>query len=602
MDSASGGKRAPSFFVSVENGLAVAAFLGMGGFPVLELFLRAAFDAGIPGSFGYVQHLTLWVAFLGAMIASRENRHIMLFHGLSVLPAHWRGLTKALVAAVAGAVGAGLCWASLEFVRSEMEAASLLGGWLPVWAAQSILPLSFGAIALRFVGGAGDWPARMLAAASIAAVTVFAFFLGGQGGAALVWPSILILIAAAILGAPIFVVIGGAALALFFADGVPVAAIPVETYRIVVSPLIPAIPLFTLTGYLLAEGRSSERLLRLFRALFGWLPGGLVIATTLVCAFFSAFTGASGVTILALGGLLMPILTGAGLSERFAMGLVTSTGSIGLLFPPSLAVILYGVVARVPIDSLYVAAFFPGLIMVSVVALYGFREGLRGEGLRPSFSPKEIAAALWEAKWEILLPAVALVSIFGGFTSLIEAAALTAVYALFVQTAIHRDISLAALPAIIVKSTAVIGGVFAILGVAMGLTNYLVDAMVPMQATEWVRQYVDSPLVFLLVLNVFLLLVGCLMDIFSAIIVVVPLIQPISQSFGIDPLHLGVIFLVNLELGYLHPPVGMNLLLAALRFEKPVLTIFWGVLPFFLALLCVVLLVTYVPGLTVGAP
>jgi tripartite ATP-independent transporter DctM subunit len=598
MEIAGGAGRSPSLLDPFENGLAVAAFLGMGLLPVLELGLRAAFDVGVPGSFGYVQHLTLWVAFLGAMIASREQRHIMLFHGLSILPEGFRRPSRAVVAGISGAVAMGLCWAAIQFVISETESNSILGGWLPVWIAELVLPLAFGTIALRFVEQAGDWTARGVALACILAAAAAGFSLSDYGPS-FVWPAIVTLLVAAVFGAPIFVVIGGAALVLFFGDGVPVAAIPVETYRIVVSPLIPAIPLFTLTGYLLAEGNSSKRLLRLFRAVFGWMPGGLVIATTLVCAFFSTFTGASGVTILALGGLLLPVLTGAGLSERFAMGLVTSTGSIGLLFPPSLAVILYGVVARVPIGDLYIAAFLPGLIMVGAVALYGLREGLHSTVPRPPFALREILGAIWEAKWEIFLPVVALISIFGGFTSLIEAAALTVVYALFVETVIHRDISFAQLPAVIVRSTTVIGGVFAILGVAMGLTNYLVDAMVPMQAADWVRQYVDSPLVFLLVLNIFLLIVGCLMDIFSAIIVVVPLIQPISQSFGIDPLHLGVIFLVNLELGYLHPPVGMNLLLAALRFDKPVLTIFWGVLPFFLALLGVVLLVTYVPGLTV---
>jgi tripartite ATP-independent transporter DctM subunit len=370
----------------------------------------------------------------------------------------------------------------------------------------------------------------------------------------------------------------------------------------VVSPLILAIPLFTLTGYLLAEGRSSKRLLRLFRALFAWLPGGLVIATTLVCAFFSTFTGASGVTILALGGLLLPVLMEDGLPERFAIGLITSTGSIGLLFPPSLAVILYGVIAHVPIGDLYAAALLPGLLMVGIVALYGLTQGLRSKAPRPPFRTAEILGAVWEAKWEILLPVIAVASIFSGFMSLIEAAALTVVYALATLTLIHRDISVRALPGIIVRSTTIIGGVFAILGVAMGLTNYLVDAMVPMHAAEFVRQFVHSPIVFLLLLNLFLLAVGCLMDIYSAIIVVVPLIQPISQQYGINPLHLGVIFRVNLELGYLHPPVGMNLLLASLRFDKPVMTVFRGTLPFFAALAGLVLLVTYLPGLAVRTP
>jgi tripartite ATP-independent transporter DctM subunit len=591
---------AQRLFNRVEDGLAVTAFLGMGLLPVIELALRLLFDTGIPGSFSYVQHLTLWVAFLGAMIAAREMHHITLAQGLGTLPPRFKAASSAWVAAVSGAVAIGLCWASVEFVRSETESLQKLGGWLPVWMVELILPIAFGVIALRFILQAGGNRARAVALVAALAASAAGLLLGAYAQA-LVWPVLALLAVTAFLGAPLFVILGGAALVLFYADAVPIAAIPVETYRIVVSPSIPAIPLFTLTGYLLAESGSSMRLVRMFRALFGWLPGGLVIATTLVCAFFSTFTGASGITILALGGLLLPVLTGNGISQRFALGLVTSTGSIGLLFPPSLAVILYGVVSHVPIGDLFAAAFLPGVLMVAAVALYGLKEGLYTSAPRPPFDLKEAAAAIWVAKWELFLPVVAIIAIFGGFTSLIEAAALTVVYALVVQTLVHRDISFAQLPGVIIRSTTLIGGVFAILGVAMGFTNYLVDAMVPMHAADWIRQYVDSPLAFLLALNVFLLAVGCLMDIFSAIIVVVPLIQPISQSFGIDPLHLGVIFLVNLELGYLTPPVGMNLFLAALRFDKPVLEVYRSTFPFFLVLLAVVLLVTYVPALTIGA-
>jgi tripartite ATP-independent transporter DctM subunit len=296
------------------------------------------------------------------------------------------------------------------------------------------------------------------------------------------------------------------------------------------------------------------------------------------------------------------VLTQNGLPERFSIGLVTSTGSIGLLFPPSLAVILYGIVAQVPINDLFIAGIIPGMLMVLAVSLYGLAESLRAANPRPPFDIREAREAAWDAKWELMLPAVALIAIFGGFTTLIEAAALTVVYALVMQTLIHRDISPTRdLPLILAKSVTLIGGVFAILGVAMGLTNYLVDAMVAMSAAEWVQQYVDSPLVFLLVLNVFLLVVGTVLDGVSAIVVVVPLIVPISEAYGIDPLHLAVIFLINLELGYLSPPVGMNLFLSGLRFERPMTEIFRSTLPFFFILLGVVLLVTYVPALTLGA-
>lgn len=594
-------ERVITFARRTEDGLTVAALLLMGVLPVLELFLRTFFHTGIPGTSGYVQNLTLWVGFLGAMIASREGRHLNLSTGMVILPPRLQGIATALTATVSTAVASGLCWASLQFVRVEMESPANIAGWLPIWVVEAILPVSFAIITLRFVLQAGGWRARALAFLGIPAAVVIGFLLESHAPQ-LVWPAIAGLVGAAVIGAPIFVLLGGAALLLFFAEGVPVAAIPVETYRIVVSPAIPTIPLFTLTGYLLAEGRASQRLVRLFRAFFGWMPGGLAIVTTLVCAFFTTFTGASGITILALGGLLLPVLQKDGYSEQFSLGLLTATGSIGLLFPPSLAVILYGVVAHVPITDLFKAGILPGMLMVTAVCLFGMRKGIRAKTPRPPFDAREAAAALWESKWEVLLPVVALVGIFGGYTTLIEAAAITVVYALVAETLIHRELHLIRdLPRVLIKCVTLIGGVFVILGVAMGLTNYLVDAEVPMHAAAWVQAHVHSRILFLMCLNVFLLIVGCLMDIFSAIVVVVPLILPISQVFGIHPLHLGMIFLANLELGYLTPPVGMNLFLASYRFEKPLVHIYRDVIPFLLVLLCVVLLITYVPALTIGA-
>ena len=594
-------ERVITFARRTEDGLTVAALLLMGVLPVLELFLRTFFHTGIPGTSGYVQNLTLWVGFLGAMIASREGRHLNLSTGMVILPPRLQGIATALTATVSTAVASGLCWASLQFVRVEMESPANIAGWLPIWVVEAILPVSFAIITLRFVLQAGGWRARALAFLGIPAAVVIGFLLESHAPQ-LVWPAIAGLVGAAVIGAPIFVLLGGAALLLFFAEGVPVAAIPVETYRIVVSPAIPTIPLFTLTGYLLAEGGASQRLVRLFRAFFGWMPGGLAIVTTLVCAFFTTFTGASGITILALGGLLLPVLQKDGYSEQFSLGLLTATGSIGLLFPPSLAVILYGVVAHVPITDLFKAGILPGMLMVTAVCLFGMRKGIRAKTPRPPFDAREAAAALWESKWEVLLPVVALVGIFGGYTTLIEAAAITVVYALVTETLIHRELHLIRdLPRVLIKCVTLIGGVFVILGVAMGLTNYLVDAEVPMHAAAWVQAHVHSRILFLMCLNVFLLIVGCLMDIFSAIVVVVPLILPISQVFGIHPLHLGMIFLANLELGYLTPPVGMNLFLASYRFEKPLVHIYRDVFPFLLVLLCVVLLITYVPALTIGA-
>jgi tripartite ATP-independent transporter DctM subunit len=593
-------QRLTSIGHQTEN-LAVAfALLAMSLLPVLEMLLRGLFNLGIPGSIGYVQNLTLWVGFLGAIIASRERRHLNLSTAKLILPASLKPVIEAATAAISVAVSACLFWASLQFVMSEMADPVRIGGWLPLWCMEAVLPLSFLVITLRFVTQAGRLPHQVVAVSGIPLAALVGLFLAPYAQD-MVWPGLILLLAAAVLGAPIFVALGGTALVLFFAAGVPIAAIPVETYRIVVSPAIPSIPLFTLTGFLLAESGASQRLLRLFQALFGWMPGGLVIVTTLVCAFFATFTGASGVGILALGGLLLPILLKGGLPEGFSLGLLTATGSIGLLFPPSLAVILYGVVAHVPIPDLFMAGLVPGALMVGAVILYGLWQTRRAKIARIAFDLNEAGAALWTAKWEILLPVVILAGLFGGLTTLIEAAAVSVAYTLTVATVIHREIAVGPeLLRILVRCASLVGGVFAILGIAMGVSNYMVDAQIPMQAAEWVAAHVDSKIVFLLALNFFLLLVGCLMDLFSAIVVVVPLLLPIGQAFGIHPLHLGMIFLVNLELGYLTPPVGLNLFLAAYRFERPVTEIYRCVVPFLLVLLMIVLAVTYLPWLILG--
>jgi C4-dicarboxylate transporter DctM subunit len=586
-----------------ENALASAALLLMALIPALELFLRSFLDRGLPGAAAYVQNLTLWAGFLGAMVAARAGRHL----SLTVMSDRLPGRAKLVVGAATGALSAGvaaaLSWASWEFMRSEMAAPEKVAGWIPQWIAVSILPFAFASTALRFALRPEGWAGKAAGLAGIGAAWVIGFPLEAHA-AKLLWPGIGLLGLAALLGAPLFTAMGGSALLLFFADGVPAASVPVETYRLVVSPSLPTIPLFTLAGFLLAEGKASGRLLKVFQSCFGWMPGGMAVVTTLVCAFFTTFTGASGVTILALGGLLLPMLLQAGYRERFSLGLLTSSGSIGLLLPPSLPVILYAVVARVPIPSLFRAAVLPGLLLVGAVAVLGVREARQAKVPRTPFVPREAGRAAWEAKWELLLPVVTLWGLFGGYCTLIEAAALTVAYALLVTVGIHRELHpWRDLPRVLLESSMLIGGVIAILGVAMGMTSYLVDAEVPMKAASWVRESVQQRWIFLLALNAFLLLVGALMDIYSAILVVVPLVLPAAEAFGIDPLHLGVIFLVNMELGFLTPPVGANLFLASYRFQKPVLEVALRVAPFLLALLGVLLAVTYVPWLSLrGAP
>jgi len=580
-----------------ENSLAGLALLAMAVLPVVEIALRFLFNTGIPASSTYVQNLTLWVGFLGAVLAARDGSHLTFLPGRDLLPPPARKFSIALTAMVSSAVAASLCWASLEFVRADMQSPVVIAGWLPVWLVEAILPATFAVITMRFVMKAETGLARLFTLLGIPAAAVAGFLLTPYAHD-LMWVGLIVLFLAAILGAPIFIILGGLTLLLLQTEGTPAAAIPVETYRLVVSPSIPAIPLFTLAGYVLAEGDASRRLVRVFRAFLGWLPGGLAVVVTLLCAFFTTFTGASGVTILALGGLLLPVLLDSGYRERFSVGLLTATGSIGLLFPPSLAVILYGVVAHVSILDLFKAGVLPGILLVAAACVLGVREGRRQTGPRIPFNTGEAVAAIWEAKWELLTPIIVLVSLFGGFGTLIETAAVTAAYTILVEVVIHRELHPTRdLPVVLVKCLSLIGGVFAILGVAMGLTNYLVDAEVPMTVATWFEAHVESKIVFLLALNIFLLLVGCLLDIFSAISIVVPLIQPISQVFGIDPLHLGMIVLSNLELGYLTPPVGLNLFFASYRFDKPLAQVCRNTIPFFLVMLFVVLLVTYVPWL-----
>lgn len=602
-------------------------FLAVPVLPLVEMLTRRAFRAGIPGATDYIQHTTFWLAFLGAAVASRENRHLKLAAVAERLPAAWRSIAHVASAFATVAVCTALAGASFTLLVAEAPALSpavarwvprplaswlepfglfedgsspRLANWLPLWIAEAVMPVGFLLMAVRGALQAGrSWRAR--ATAALGALLTVGLAAGASAWAArLIAPLALGLLGAVVLGAPLFVLLGGFAALFFWAAGVPVAAIPSEAYRIVASPFLPTIPLFTLTGYLLSASRASERLVRVFRAWLGWLPGGTAVAVTLLCAFFTTFTGASGVTILALGALLFPVLLASGFPERFALGLLTATGSIGLLLPPSLVVILYGVIAGVPILDLFKAALLPGALLIAPVAGACVIQGARRGAGRTRFQIREAAAALWAAKWELLLPVVVIFALFGGFCSLVEAAALSAAYALAVECFLYRDLPPSRLSRVLEEGGALVGAVLILVGVAMGLSSYFVDAQIPLRATEWVGQYLHSRWVFLLALNGALLIVGCLMDIFSALVVVVPLMLPMAQSFGVHPLHLGVIFLANLALGYLTPPVGMNLFLAAARFDRPVLQIARHSLPFLLLLAIVVLLITYVPWLTLG--
>lgn len=584
----------------VENSFSVALLAVMSLLPLLELAGREMFGRGIPGSIPIVQHLTLWIAFLGAALAARSER-LLALSTATFLPVGLRRPMKIFTSALGAAIAVCLLLASLDLLLVEREAGGEVAWGIPVWVALCIMPVGFGVIASRLIWHAAETRrGRLLATSALAIPVVLGLFPSLQAAELLVPGLVLILLATA-LGLPIFAALGGAALLLFWSDGIPVAAVPVETYRLSATPMLAAIPLFTLGGYILAEGGASRRLMRSFTALVGWMPGGLAIVTTLLLAFFTPLTGASGVTILSMGGLLLPMLTQAGYREKSAVGLVTVSGSIGLLLPPSLPVILYGISAKTPINQLFIGGILPGVILILLVAGWGACQGWRAGAGRTPFRIREAAAALWEAKWELLLPVVVLVGIFGGFATLVEAAALTVFYAFVVECFVYRDLSIRRdLPRIAVESATMLGGFLIILGVALGFTNYLVHAEIPMLALHWVSAHIESPIVFLLALNVFLLIVGALMDIYSAILVVVPLIAPMGLAYGIDPVHLGIIFLVNMELGYLMPPMGENLFLSSYRFNQSLTRVYLSTTPYLLLLLFAVLLITYVPFITLG--
>ncbi len=408
----------------------------------------------------------------------------------------------------------------------------------------------------------------------------------------------LLFVLLALLGAPLFIIIAAIALVSFQASGIDIMAVIIELYRLTASPTLIAIPLFTFAGYMLAESNAPQRLVGVARSLFGWMPGGLAVVALFSCAFFTAFTGASGVTIVALGGILMPIMIKENYTKKFSLGLMTSSGSLGLLFPPSLPIILYGFVAGVSVDQMFLAGVIPGLLLIGLLAIYNAYKGIEFGVERTSFSVKNVISSVRNAAWELPLPFIIIVGIYGGFFTVTEAAAMTAFYVLIVEVLIYRDLKLRKLPAVMRESMVLVGAILIILGTALGLTNYLIDEQVPSQMFSYIDQYVDSRIVFLILLNIFLLLVGAMMDIFSAIIVVVPLILPIALEFDIHPVHLGIIFLANLEIGYFTPPVGINLFISSYRFKETVIQLYKATFPFLIIYLFALLIITYVPELS----
>ena len=588
---------------AAEDTVVACALGAMVILPLAEMALRALFHGGVPGSTTLVQHFTLLISMAGGALAARDGRLLAFSTVPTLLHGNWARGAQWFNATVSTAVAAALVLASLIYVQVEREAAQPFLFGVPLWVIELVLPLGFAVITARLVRhSAATWRGRTLTVVGAAALLALGTW-PPVAATALIWPAIILLLAASALGAPIFVLLGGAGLILFWGNDLPIAAMPVEHYRLVVNPTLPAIPLFTLAGYFLAEGGSSRRLVAVFNALAGHIRGGPAIAAALVCAFFTAFTGGSGVTILALAGLLMPVLRAAQFSERNALGMMTGAGSLGILLPPCLPVLFYAMVARVDIRAMFLGALLPGLILIAMTAAWGLWAGRKGAAVAPRFDASEARRAVWAAKWELFLPVVSIVPLFAGWASSVEVAAITAAYAFFVVTVIHRDLDvLRDGRRVMAEAGLLVGSILLILGVALGLTNYLVDAQVPDALANWSLTHIPSKWLFLLGLNVVLIFVGGLVEIYAAIIVVVPLLVPIGLRLGIDPIHLGVIFLANMELGFLAPPVGLNLLLTSSRLKKPLGEVIRAVLPLLFVMFIGVLLITYVPALSTWLP
>ena len=410
-----------------------------------------------------------------------------------------------------------------------------------------------------------------------------------------------------IIGAPLFAIIASSAIIGFSSEEIDLSVIAIEIFRIVDTPVLLAIPLFTFAGYVLGESKASQRLVRLTDALLGWMPGGLAIVSLFACAFFTALTGASGATIIALGAILYPAMKQAGYAERFNLGLITSSGSLGLLFPPSIALILYGVIAQqmnlkqsVAIDDLFIAGLLPGLLMLALLIAWSMYKSVSDKIPTTAFDAKKLFNALAESIWEIPLPIILIGGIYSGYFVVSEAAAVAVLYVLIVDVLILGEIKIKQLPRIMRESMVLVGGVLIILGVSLASTNYLIDTEVPTRLFDFVHEHIDSKFTFLILLNIFLLVLGMILDVFSALVIIVPLTLPIAVGYGIHPVHFGIIFLANMQIGYFTPPVGMNLFIASYRFKKPITELYYATIPFMLILFLAVLIITYWPALTMS--
>jgi C4-dicarboxylate transporter DctM subunit len=584
--------------MQADTSLASLALVFMALIPLVEILSRPMMGKGIENAPVVVQHLGLLMAMAGAIAAERFG-HLT---SLGVLVPRFYAVGQYGAAVVCGV----LTWASGQLVLSEMSAEQMLAYGMPVWWFEAAMPIGFACLAMKLGARCAQHIGVKLACAVTAPMLGMwlAFRFDGEALPLLPWVLILALLLS--FGAPIFAVLGGLALALFWQEGLPLASIALSHYQITVNPSLPALPLFTLAGLIFAGTGAAKRLGAVFVALFGGGKTGTVIAATVLCSCFTAFTGGSGVTILALGGLLLPLLQGVGYPDRKGISLVTSASALGVLLAPSVPLIMYAIIARVPINTMFMAGVVPAVVMVVCLLIFGgYLRHDKAEQVpqaKPSFSKTALRDAAWHAKWELLAPVVAIGSLGSGFATPTESAALTAIYAVVTQAFAHRELDAKKLGECLSQCAQIIGGVMLILGMALGLTNYLVDAGIPDLATEWVQSVTQNKWVFLLALNVFLFAAGALMEIYAAIVVLVPLLLPLATSYGIDPVHFGIIFLANMEMGFLCPPAGMNIYFASAVFKQPIRTVAASVAPALVAIFVGTLLISWLPILATGLP
>ena len=592
-----------NFLNRLIDWLCLSLFFILISFPIFQILARYINFFSIPASQEIVQHMTLWIGFIGAVIAARSNKLLSVVRepvfksmkkvSLSQFFVHFFSLSVVFILSVS----------YLKMIQIGFQYPDYIAPFIPSWFAQSIIPVGLILIWYQMIlTCSSDFRYRLFVSIfSIVPTLILYFWQFPFANPLLLWSQIIFSIILVAFGLPIFILL--ASLAIFFFLSEPtewatnydlISTISDSAYRIVVSPTLAAIPIFTLAGYILAESNISDRLIKFFKSSLGWLPGSTVLIVVILCAFFTALTGGSGVTILALGAILYPILVHDGFSKRFSLGIITTAGSLGLLFPPSLPAIIYSVTAGINPLELFKQALIPAIFLMSIMFFYGLYMLPRNKKIE-KFNFKNAYNSAKIAKWEIAIPVLIILSLFSGFATLVESAALLVLYVLIVELYIFKDVSFKDLPKIIIDCSTLVGGVLIILGFAMGFTGYLVDAQIPLKILNFVQNTISSKIIFLLALNILLLIIGCLMDVFSAIIVVVPLIAPLAAYFGIDPFHLAIIFIANLELGYITPPVGMNLYLSSYRFNKDMPTIYSATLPFFFIRLIGVLIITYIP-------